>query len=41
MTEDTHKISYIQLKDKVKGHGAKFKGIYKLPSSRAYTSSYL
>ena len=36
MTEGTHKLSYIQLKDKVKGHGAKFKGIYKFISMNNY-----
>ena len=36
MTEGTHKLSYIQLKDKVKGHGAKFKGIHKFISMNNY-----
>ena len=36
MTEGTHKLSYIQLKDNVKGHGAKFKGIYKFISMNNY-----
>ena len=36
MPEGTHKLSYIQLKDKVKGHGAKFKGIYKFISMNNY-----